>query len=69
MPIFRKSEYRWECDRCGIPFEPGKGGVCPSCKETLCDRHLHGSLLARLRVTFGGPLKCVACRAADARSA
>jgi hypothetical protein len=66
MPIFRRSEFRWECERCGIPFEPGKGGVCPVCRQTLCDRHLHGSLRTKLLVSFGVPLKCVGCRAAEA---
>jgi hypothetical protein len=63
MPIFRKSSFRWDCDRCGVPFTPGAGGVCPSCKQALCDRHLHGSILMKLRRALLGEMTiCVRCR-------
>jgi hypothetical protein len=64
VSIFRKSSFRWDCDQCGVPFAVGKGGVCPSCKRALCDFHLHGSKLLKLRrALLGKPTICVSCRA------
>lgn len=63
MPVFQQSKFRWKCDRCGVFFAAGKGGVCPSCKRALCNAHLYDSLLARLRVgLFGGTVICPECR-------
>jgi hypothetical protein len=64
MPFFKKSDFRTDCDRCGIRFEPASGGgVCASCKAILCNQHLHGDLLQRARTWMGAPTVCVRCRA------
>ena len=31
-----------ECERCGLPFEPIKGGLCHRCDRILCPADLHG---------------------------
>jgi hypothetical protein len=63
VSIFRKSNFRWDCDQCGVPFRAGKGGVCPTCKRALCDAHLHGSLLLKVRRSLlHEPTICVWCR-------
>jgi len=67
MPIFRQSSFKWECDRCGVPFVPGRGGVCTSCRDTLCDFHLHGSFFRKMRHAILDEMAvCVRCRAEKA---
>jgi hypothetical protein len=68
MKFLRSSEYRWDCEKCGVAFEAGKGGVCPSCRQTLCDLHLFGSRMNKLKASLGQPVKCVQCRAAEMRT-
>jgi hypothetical protein len=64
VPVFRRSEFRADCERCGARFEPGRGGgVCARCRRILCDAHLHGSFLQRVRVAVGAPAVCAQCRA------
>ncbi len=67
MPIFRKSIFTADCDRCGARFHIGSGGVCERCRRILCNYHLHGSLVRRLQVHFGAAPVCVACRAGATR--
>lgn len=64
MPIFRESMFKADCDACGSRFTPGRGGVCQQCRRILCEYHLHGSLMQRLRVAMGAPPICVDCRRA-----
>lgn len=52
MAMFRQSAFKWQCDRCSVFFAAGRGGVCPSCKRTLCNAHLYGSIFARLKSSF-----------------
>ena len=54
MAIFRKSTFAWQCDKCGVYFAAGKGGVCTACKRALCDSHLHGSFVAKMRHRLSG---------------
>jgi len=62
-PFFRQSTFRWQCDKCGVFFTAGKGGVCTACKRALCDEHLYGSFFGKLAARFsGGPPVCVECR-------
>jgi len=63
MPVFKKSIFFSECDRCHVKFHIGGGGVCEQCRKILCDRHLHGSLVRRIQVSFGAAPVCVSCRA------
>ena len=63
MPLFQKSNIRMDCERCSRQFRIGEGGVCTRCRLMLCDHHLHGSLVQRIRVTlFGATPVCVECR-------
>ncbi len=63
MRIFRQSDFKWQCDHCGLFFDAGKGGVCRSCKRALCGAHLYGSLLDRLKASFSGKTPmCPECR-------
>jgi hypothetical protein len=65
MPLFVKSMFRWDCDECGLRFTPGRGGVCSSCKRSLCFVHLHGSVTRHVMVYFGAPSLCVQCRSGN----
>ena len=49
MPVFKKSIFFSECDRCHVRFHIGAGGVCERCRKILCDNHLHGSLVRRIQ--------------------
>ena len=61
--FLRESMFKADCDRCGVRFDPVKGGVCTRCRMALCDEHLHGSLAQRLRVNLlGREAVCPACR-------
>ena len=51
------------CDVCRLPFDPVKGGVCPTCRRLLCPQHMFGSPLVRLWAVVGGRPSCVDCRA------
>jgi len=63
-PFFRQSTFRWQCDKCGVFFTAGKGGVCAECKRALCDDHLHGSFIEKMKARFSGrAVVCVECRA------
>jgi len=63
-PFFRKSQFTWQCDKCGTFFSAGAGGVCRSCKRALCDQHLYGSFWQKLKARFSSDKPvCVACRA------
>ena len=42
-----------------------RGGVCERCKRILCERHLHGSWLRRMRHDIGGAAICVKCRRSE----
>ncbi|HEX9083584.1 MAG TPA: hypothetical protein VF836_02510 [Gemmatimonadaceae bacterium] len=64
-PFFRQSTFSWQCDKCKIFFKAGKGGVCPSCKRALCDEHLYGSFIEKVKARLSGVRAvCVECRAA-----
>ena len=64
MAVFRQSAFKWQCDRCGVFFAAGKGGVCPSCKRTLCNAHLYGSTFARLKSSLSSQRAiCPECKA------
>ena len=67
MPVFKKSIFFVDCDRCHVRFHIGAGGVCEECKRILCDAHLHGSLVRRVQVSFGAAPVCVTCRSKRAR--
>jgi len=63
MAVFRQSAFKWQCDRCGVFFAAGKGGVCPACKRALCNAHLYDSFLARLKSWFSSERAiCPECR-------
>ena len=64
MPaIFRKSNYTWQCDKCGVFFSAGSGGVCANCKRALCNDDLYGSFFDKLKARFSGERAvCVECR-------
>ena len=51
MPIFRPSAFKWQCDKCGVFFGAGKGGVCRQCNRALCDSHLYGSFFEKLKAS------------------
>lgn len=51
------------CERCRLPFEPMKGGLCERCDRILCPNDLHGSLFARWRAAVTRHAVCVECRA------
>ena len=64
----REGMFKADCDRCGLRFDPVRGGVCTSCRMALCDEHLHGSLAQRIRVDFlGREAICPVCRAKGTR--
>ena len=63
MEIFRKSMFRTECDECDKPFPVNTGGVCDQCRRILCNKHLHGSIVRRIAIALGAPMRCVSCRA------
>jgi hypothetical protein len=51
-----------ECERCGLPFEPMKGGLCQRCDRILCATDLHGDLFSRWKAALTGRAICVECR-------
>ena len=61
--FFQRSQISTDCDACGGRVDLVQGGACESCRRILCFRHLYGSWTARLRTEFGGPTRCVDCRA------
>lgn len=61
MRLFRTTGVTLECDECRARFEDTQGGQCPRCERLLCDRHLYGSWLRRLRSHFGLRTTCVEC--------
>jgi len=63
MQIFQRSAFRTQCDECQQEFPVNTGGVCDHCRRILCNRHLHGSFLRRIAISFGAPYRCVSCRA------
>jgi hypothetical protein len=63
MLMKRSPTVYMECDRCGLPFEPMKGGLCQRCDRILCGADLHGDLLSRWRAALTGRSICVECRA------
>lgn len=64
MAIFRKSTFAWQCDKCGVYFAAGKGGVCQTCKRALCDHHLHGSFVSKMKSRFSSDRTvCAECSA------
>ena len=64
LVFFRESMFKTDCERCGVRFDPVKGGVCEQCKRILCGDHLYGSLGQRLRVQLlGATPVCIYCRA------
>ncbi len=63
MAVFRQSAFKWQCDRCGVFFAAGKGGVCPSCQRALCNAHLYDSIFARIKSAFSSErVICPECR-------
>ncbi|HET6701419.1 MAG TPA: hypothetical protein VFH14_06440 [Gemmatimonadaceae bacterium] len=52
-----------DCERCGLPFEPIKGGLCPRCDRILCAADLHGDIFSRWKAALTGRAICVECRA------
>ena len=65
--FLREGMFKADCDRCGARFDPVNGGFCASCRMALCDDHLHGSVVQRLKVTlFGREAVCPLCRAKGA---
>ena len=68
MPaVFRKSNYTWQCDKCGVFFRAGQGGVCGICKRALCNDDLYGSLWDKMKARFLGERAiCVECRSRTA---
>jgi len=61
--FLRQSTFKWQCDKCGVFFTAGKGGVCTSCKRALCDEHMYGSFFEKLKARFSGSSAlCVECR-------
>ena len=63
MEIFKRSEFKTECDECDRKFPVNTGGVCVNCRRILCNEHLHGSIVRRIAIALGAPYVCVACRA------
>jgi hypothetical protein len=64
MPFLRQSRDWAACERCRRRFNLIEGGVCRSCGRILCDDHLYGSWIQRLRRYVGAAATCVECRAA-----
>src|SRR5688500_281596 len=62
MMMMRSPTVYMECERCGLPFEPIKGGLCQRCDRILCAADLHGDLLSRWRAALTGRVICVECR-------
>lgn len=62
MEIFKRSDFKTECDECGKKFPVNTGGVCDNCRRILCNVHLHGSVVRRIAIALGAPYVCVACR-------
>ena len=61
--FLREAMFKADCDRCGVRFDPVKGGICTSCRMALCAEHLHGSFVQRLRVDLlGREAICPVCR-------
>ena len=63
MEVFKRAEFRTECDECGKTFPVNTGGVCDNCRRILCNAHLHGSVFRRIAIALGAPYRCVNCRA------
>jgi hypothetical protein len=59
--LFRPTTLVMECDSCRTRFDPIQGGVCPTCERLLCNRHLYGSWVRRLRGYFGMKTVCPEC--------
>jgi hypothetical protein len=62
LRMFRQTDLGTECDACNARIDLVTGGVCEQCKRILCERHLHGSWLRRMRHDIGGKAVCVRCR-------
>ncbi|MDQ4081260.1 MAG: DUF2043 domain-containing protein [Gemmatimonadota bacterium] len=69
MPILTKRlpTVYMKCERCGLPFEPMKGGLCQRCDRILCPTDLHGSTVARWRAALTGRAICVECRMTETK--
>ncbi len=63
MPFLKQSHDWVRCERCRVRFNLAEGGVCRSCNRILCDAHLYGGWLQRLRRYVGARATCVDCRA------
>lgn len=65
MAVLQNSRVIATCDECRTPFDPVRGGVCPSCRRLLCATHLYGSFLRRVQglLMLGGAPRCPYCRA------
>jgi len=61
--LFRPTTLVMECDQCRERFDPIQGGVCPRCERLLCNRHLYGSWVRRLRGYLGLRTVCPECLA------
>jgi hypothetical protein len=59
--LFRPTTLHMECDACHEGFDPIQGGVCPVCERLLCNRHLYGSFVRRLRGYIGLKTVCAEC--------
>jgi hypothetical protein len=62
MMMKRSPTVYMKCERCGLPFEPIKGGLCQRCDRILCAADLHGDLLSRWKAALTGRAICVECR-------
>ena len=62
MMMKRSPTVYMQCERCSLPFEPIKGGLCQRCDRILCSADLHGDTLSRWRAALTGRVICVECR-------
>ncbi|HJR67502.1 MAG TPA: hypothetical protein VJ802_13820 [Gemmatimonadaceae bacterium] len=62
MMMKRSPTVYMQCERCSLPFEPIKGGLCQRCDRILCSADLHGDTLSRWRAALTGRAICVECR-------
>lgn len=63
---FRPSVLFTQCEQCKRTVDLSRAGACARCKRILCNTHLHGSFLRRLRVDLGAEPVCVSCRSGQA---
>lgn len=59
---FRRSVIFTQCEECRRSVDLTGAGACARCRRILCNAHLHGTFLRRLRVDLGAEAVCLRCR-------